>query len=167
MSADSIKELVKRLRERYSRRAAESNDEARLRRQLERDDAADALEAMAGEVDALQNTFDLMWKADQRAIKLWQEATGKDHIWPDRTKTALWLLERAEAAESERDRLQLANARMKAALEKFLAEADNAPKRIIGSGIGGQTMEATLQRAGRLVSEWQLGQLEEALGGAS
>ena len=69
-------------------------------------DARHALEAMAGEVASLQNTFDLMWKADQRAIKLWQEATGKDHIWPDKTKTTLWLLERAEAAEAERDRLK-------------------------------------------------------------
>lgn len=71
-------------------------------------DARHALEAMAGEVASLQNTFDLMWKADQRAIKLWQEATGKDHIWPDKTKTTLWLLERAEAAEAERDRLKAA-----------------------------------------------------------
>lgn len=77
-------------------------------------DAADALEAMAGEVASLQNTFDLMWKADQRAIKLWQEATGKDHIWPDRTKTTLWLLERAEAAEAERDRTRADYEAMKA-----------------------------------------------------
>lgn len=69
-------------------------------------DARHALEAMAGEVASLQNTFDLMWKADQRAIKLWQEATGKDHIWPDKAKTTLWLLERLEAAEADRDRLK-------------------------------------------------------------
>ena len=61
---------------------------------------------MAGAVASLQNTFDLMWKADQRAIKLWQEATGKDHIWPDKAKTTLWLLERLEAAEADRDRLK-------------------------------------------------------------
>lgn len=84
------------------------------------------------------------WKQDAA----WDKAAASD------------FLGRAEAAEAERDRL-------KAALEKFIAEANNAPKRFIGSGIGGQTMEATLQRAGRLVSEWQLGQLEEALGDAS
>lgn len=44
-----------------------------------------------------QATFDLMWAADQRAIKQWQEATGQDHIWPDRAKLTTWLLERADA----------------------------------------------------------------------
>lgn len=52
--------------------------------------AADALEALAGEVvtltekngaladdvRGLQATFDLMWAADMRAIKLWQAADG-------------------------------------------------------------------------------------------
>ena len=98
-----IKELVKRLRDGFITMECE-DDVVRYTNHA----AADALEAMAGEVASLQNTFDLMWKADQRAIKLWQEATGKDHIWPDRTKTTLWLLERLEAAEAERDRLKAA-----------------------------------------------------------
>ena len=79
-----IKELVKRLRERYSRRAAESNDEARLRRQLERDDAADALEAMAGEVEAYESAR-VTWAESMRA----------------------WI-NRATVAERERDRLKAA-----------------------------------------------------------
>jgi hypothetical protein len=41
----------------------------------------------------LQRTFDLMWAADQRAIKLWQEANpGNDLVWPDRSKLTGWLL---------------------------------------------------------------------------
>lgn len=78
-----------------------------LKRQIARADSAEAeRDRLAGEVASLQNTFDLMWSADQRAIKLWQEATGKDHIWPDKAKTTLWLLERIDAAESELDRLK-------------------------------------------------------------
>jgi hypothetical protein len=53
-----------------------------------------ALTAKVGELTA---TFDLMWAADQRAIKQWQEATGQDHIWPDRAKLTTWLLERNDA----------------------------------------------------------------------
>ena len=49
----------------------------------------------------LQRTFDLMWDADQRAIKRWQDAAppGEDRslIWPDRSKLTEWLL-------NERDR---------------------------------------------------------------
>jgi len=39
-------DIVDRLRERYYRRASESNDEARIRRQRERDDAADEIERL-------------------------------------------------------------------------------------------------------------------------
>lgn len=68
-----------------------------------------------------------------------------------------------EGLARERDEARAEAARLKAAVTKFISEADMAPKRIIGNGIGGQTMEASLKREGRLVSEWQLGQLEEAL----
>lgn len=65
---------------------------------------------------------------------------------------------RLNEVTAERDRL-------KAALEKFIAEANTAPKRIIGNGIGGQTIEATMKASGRLISDWQLEQLRAALGG--
>lgn len=42
----------------------------------------------------LQRTFDLQWAADQRAIKLWQEAhPGNDMVWPDRCNMVVWLLD--------------------------------------------------------------------------
>lgn len=53
--SDNIKELVNRLRERPFRHASESDLEAIERRQSERVKAADALEAMAGEVERLRN----------------------------------------------------------------------------------------------------------------
>lgn len=59
------------------------------------------IRSLKQELTGLQNTFDLMWEADMRAVKLWQEATGEDHIWPDRTKTTIWLLEKIEALEDE------------------------------------------------------------------
>ncbi len=52
-------------------------------------------EARAENADT-QRTFDLMWKADQRAIKAWQDANpGNEMVWPDRAKLTTWLLERA------------------------------------------------------------------------
>ena len=45
------------------------------------------------QVADLQRTFDLMWRADQRAIKLWQEKNpGNNLVWPDRSKLTGWLL---------------------------------------------------------------------------
>lgn len=51
--------------------------------------------------EELQATFDVMWAADQRAIKLWQAAhPGNDLVWPDRTDMVVWLLD--ELADKER-----------------------------------------------------------------
>ena len=44
--------------------------------------------------EGLQLTFDLRWKADQRAIKRWQEAhPGTDLTWPDHADMVVWLME--------------------------------------------------------------------------
>ncbi len=65
-------------------------------RKLERErDAAiaerDELRRMNKE---LQLTFDLRWKADQRAIGRWQNAhAGRELTWPDRADMVVWLLE--------------------------------------------------------------------------
>jgi hypothetical protein len=47
----------------------------------------------------LQQTSDLSCKADMRAIKRWQAATGKELVWPDRTDMVVWLLNRIDALE--------------------------------------------------------------------
>jgi hypothetical protein len=45
----------------------------------------------------LQATLDLIWEADRRAIKMWQEAhPDKPLTWPDRGKMIFWLLEQLE-----------------------------------------------------------------------
>lgn len=54
----------------------------------------------AAKVDAddLQRTFDLQWKADQRAIKRWRVAhPGNDNVWPDRANMVVWLMEQMGA----------------------------------------------------------------------
>lgn len=57
------------------------------------------LAAVEQERDKLQRTFDLMWDADQRAIKRWQEAgEGRELTWPDRSKLTEWLLTERDAA---------------------------------------------------------------------
>jgi len=55
-------------------------------------------EDLLDRVAELESLFDIRWKADQRAIKRWQDATGKHDTWPDRADMVVWLLE-------ERDRL--------------------------------------------------------------
>lgn len=44
--------------------------------------------------EGLQLTFDLRWKADQRAIKRWQAAhPGNDLTWPDHADMVVWLMD--------------------------------------------------------------------------
>lgn len=40
----------------------------------------------------LQQLFDLQWNADQRAIKIWQEAAGNHDTWPDRCDMVVFLM---------------------------------------------------------------------------
>ena len=69
------------------------------------DKAADLIKAQAARIaelekdlegakenrDELQAVFNKCWKADQGAIKAWQEAhPGNDLVWPDRTKMVVW-----------------------------------------------------------------------------
>lgn len=50
--------------------------------------------------DELQDSFDLRWKADMRAIRKWQAANqGNDLVWPGHTDLVVWLL-------AERDRMR-------------------------------------------------------------
>jgi hypothetical protein len=62
------------------------------------------MQAARDERDDLQRVFDLQWKADQRAIKRWQEAhPGNDLVWPDRADMVVWLMEeRAALSAGER-----------------------------------------------------------------
>lgn len=51
-------------------------------------------DAAVAERDELQQTFDLRWDANMRAIRRWQEAhPGNDLVWPDHADLVVWLLE--------------------------------------------------------------------------
>jgi hypothetical protein len=52
--------------------------------------------------DELQHTLDLRWKADMRAIKLWQKKTGRKLSWPDHCDMVVWLLEQLDEAKKKK-----------------------------------------------------------------
>lgn len=67
----------------------------------------DAIRAQAARIAELttekaeqEASFDLRWKADMRAIKRWQEKTGRTQVWPDHADLCVWLLERIKGLEA-------------------------------------------------------------------
>lgn len=59
------------------------------------------LRGLAEEALELQQLFDLRWKADMRAIKMWQDAGGDKLTWPDHGKLCVWLLEQLDKARAQ------------------------------------------------------------------
>jgi hypothetical protein len=49
----------------------------------------------------MKATFDIRWKADMRAIKKWQEKTGRDMVWPDHADMCVWLMEQIDQLEKK------------------------------------------------------------------
>ncbi|MCK1670352.1 hypothetical protein [Bradyrhizobium sp. 150] len=54
----------------------------------------------ADELETFERSFDLRWKADMRAIKRWQAATGRKLTWPDHADLCVWLLEELERVKN-------------------------------------------------------------------
>ena len=54
--------------------------------------AASEIEHLLMRIDELEKSFDMRWDADMRAIKRWQEETGKQKTWPDHADLVVWLL---------------------------------------------------------------------------
>lgn len=45
------------------------------------------------QIEEFEQSFELRWAADMRAIKRWQEANpGNDLTWPDHADLVVWLL---------------------------------------------------------------------------
>lgn len=66
---------------------------------------------MLEKLQDLESTFDLRWKADERARQMWQTETGNDW-WPNTTNLTVWLLQKLtdaglipEASESSEKEL--------------------------------------------------------------
>lgn len=58
------------------------------------------LTVTCADCDEYEQSINLRWDADQRAIKLWQAAhPGNDLVWPDHADMVVWLLD-------ENDRLR-------------------------------------------------------------
>ena len=45
------------------------------------------------EDELINKTIDLRWNSDMRAIKLWQEKTGRKLVWPDQEDLCIFLME--------------------------------------------------------------------------
>jgi len=58
-------------------------------------------ERLRAELADKQAAFDIRWNANMRAIKRWQEATGRTMTWPDHADLCVWLMEQLEAKESQ------------------------------------------------------------------
>jgi hypothetical protein len=63
-------------------------------------EAANRIEADAARIAELEAVFETKWDAEQRAIKAWQEKTGKNMTWPDHAKMVEWLLDELDAARA-------------------------------------------------------------------
>ncbi len=57
--------------------------------------------ALRAEVDELQQSFDLRWEADMRAIKRWHEAGNPELTWPDHADLVVWLLEQLKCSQAD------------------------------------------------------------------
>ncbi len=57
------------------------------------------LKALREEVAEREASFNLRWKADMRAIKRWQAATGEELTWPDHADLVVWLLQQNAALQ--------------------------------------------------------------------
>lgn len=52
---------------------------------------------LKAELAEMQQSFDLRWNADMRAIKRWQEAhPGNELMWPDHADLCIWLMEQTD-----------------------------------------------------------------------
>lgn len=62
-------------------------------------EAARKLKEMHDAATEQEQSFDLRWNADMRAIKKWQETTGRTLTWPDHADLVVYIQGRLEAAE--------------------------------------------------------------------
>jgi hypothetical protein len=66
----------------------------RLRNRAARIPSDTLLIPLLNTLEEYQRSFELRWRADQRAIKRWRQAhPGNDHIWPDCADLCVWLMD--------------------------------------------------------------------------
>lgn len=60
------------------------------------DEEFDSWMSLKKQVHELESSLNRIHDADHRGIKMWQDATGRDKVWPDRGQMIFWLLEQNE-----------------------------------------------------------------------
>jgi hypothetical protein len=110
LGGDAVSDIVERLRDGHELWPApiklEAIDEITRLRAENRELSLQLLQAQGQAADAiaerdeLQAVFDKTREANMRAIKRWQEVTGRDKSWPDHDYLILWLLERWDEARA-------------------------------------------------------------------
>lgn len=53
------------------------------------------------ELHELRQTFGMRYRADMRAIKMWQKETGEELKWPDKADLLIWLLKKNAAVRND------------------------------------------------------------------
>lgn len=86
-SQENIERMIS---ERVSERTAQKDVEILKIRQAHDNWMAE----LQSDLSEIQKVANLRWESDQRAIKIWQDATGRTLEWPDHADLCVWLLER-------------------------------------------------------------------------
>lgn len=69
----------------------------------------DEVQKIKEDLEELQATFNLIWKAQQRAIQMWQQKTGQGLNWPNKASLIVWLMEENDSLRKQNQSL-MANA---------------------------------------------------------
>ena len=111
MTTDHINALTERLRGHTMN--ANTHDNKILKMASDCGKAADEIDRLTAEVERLEKdneemtlVFDTGWEADQRAIKDWQEITGRKKVWPDRADMVVTLLMLQDLQDAELETLE-------------------------------------------------------------
>lgn len=82
-------------------RTALGNDVAMNSLRMKYAGARRRIEKLEKELVDFEASFEIRWDADQRAIKLWQEATGKEDVWPDHADLCVFLMSEIDRLKEE------------------------------------------------------------------
>lgn len=75
------------------------------------------IRALMAEVEERQQSFDLRWKADMRAIERWHDASNPPLVWPDHVDLCVWLLGENERISQRVRELEAREEEAKVALD--------------------------------------------------
>ncbi|HEC65264.1 MAG TPA: hypothetical protein ENI23_08220 [bacterium] len=83
-------------------------------------EAVDRILELEEQVKEYEQSFDLQYDASMRGIKMWQEATGRDMVWPDKADLVVWLIEKLEKKERTLQLVDQISKRIEVKLENLI-----------------------------------------------